>query len=42
MSDEEFAEWSENAIWLHNQMLMTQQAGAANAIGAAFGGKKSG
>lgn len=40
MSVEEFAEWSENASWLHNQMQMIEQAKTMNAVGAAFGGKK--
>lgn len=35
MSDEDFAFWSENAYWMHNQMLMVQQA---NAVGALAGG----
>ena len=40
MTDEEFAEWSENALWLHSQMQMIQQASTMNAMGAAFGAKK--
>lgn len=40
MTTEEFAEWSENALWLHSQMQMIQQANTMNAMGAAFGGKK--
>jgi len=40
MSVEEFAEWSESALWLHNQKLMMEQANAMNAVGAAFSGKK--
>jgi hypothetical protein len=40
MDDDEFAEWSENALWLHSQMQMLQQANTMNAMGAAFGQKK--
>jgi hypothetical protein len=40
MDDDEFAEWSENALWLHSQMQMLQQSNTMNAMGAAFGQKK--
>jgi hypothetical protein len=37
MSLEDFAFWSENAYWLHEQQLMIRQA---NALGAMTGGAK--
>lgn len=37
MTDDEFAFWSEGAMWMHSQMLMVQQANALSALG---GGKK--
>jgi hypothetical protein len=40
MTTEEFAEWSENALWLHAQKQMIQQANTMSAVGAAFGSKK--
>lgn len=39
MSDEEFAEWSEAALWFHSQTLMVQQA---NAMTGLVGGGGSG
>jgi hypothetical protein len=36
MTDEEFAFWSENAQWVHSQMLMVQQANSLSLLG---GGK---
>lgn len=38
MTDEQFAEWGENAEWLHSQMIMMQQANMASGMSAAFGG----
>nr|DAE12691.1 MAG TPA: hypothetical protein [Siphoviridae sp. ctOCb13] len=35
MTDDDFAFWSENAIWVHSQMLMVQQA---NTVGMLTGG----
>lgn len=35
MSDEEFAMWSENAQWMHSQMLMVQQANTVGLLGGA-------
>lgn len=32
MSIEDFAFWSENAYWVHSQMLMVQQANAASVL----------
>lgn len=32
MSIEDFAFWSENAYWMHSQMLMMQQANAVSAM----------
>lgn len=37
MTDDDFAFWSENAAWVHSQMLMVQQA---NAVGMLTGGAK--
>lgn len=37
MSIEDFAFWSENAYWVHSQMLMVQQA---NSLGTLVGGAK--
>lgn len=33
MSMRDFAFWSENAYWLHSQMLMMQQANAMSIFG---------
>lgn len=33
MSVEEFAFWSENAYWMHSQMLMVQQANTLGMMG---------
>ena len=33
MSFEEFAFWSENAMWMHSQMLMVQQSNALGMLG---------
>lgn len=37
MSIEDFAFWSENAYWVHSQMLMVQQT---NSLGTLAGGAK--
>ena len=37
MTDDDFAFWSENAYWVHSQMLMVQQA---NTVGMLTGGAK--
>lgn len=37
MSDDDFAFWSENAQWVHSQMLMVQQANSLSLLG---GGKR--
>jgi len=37
LSFDEFAFWSENALWVHQQMMIVQQS---NAVGAMFGGVK--
>jgi len=37
LSLEEFAFWSENAQWMHSQMMMVQQT---NALGAFAGGAR--
>lgn len=34
MDDEDFAYWSENALWLHESMMMIQQSNAAAMMGA--------
>lgn len=38
LSDEEFAMWTENAQWLHSQMIMMQQANVASTMSTALGG----
>jgi hypothetical protein len=38
MSMQEFAFWSENALWVHSQMLMVQQANSLGMLGG--GGRK--
>lgn len=35
MSDEEFAFWSENALWLHEQMSLLKQGNTLAAMGGA-------
>lgn len=37
MSDDDFAYWTENAYWVHSQMLMVQQA---NTVGMLAEGAK--
>lgn len=37
MTDEDFAFWSSNAMWVHSQMLVIQQS---NALGMLGGAKK--
>lgn len=36
MSLEDFAFWSENALWVFNQQLMMTQASALGALGGGF------
>lgn len=38
MSDEDFAFWSENAMWLNSQQIQMQQAKVLNGMTAALGG----
>lgn len=40
MSFDDFAFWSENALWVHQQMVITQQANALGMFGGT--GKKTG